>query len=304
MSLKSPMIIVELIGGLGNQMFQYALGRRLSHDMGFALKLDVSGFENYALRTYRLGHFNIQEDFATPDERQQFRGRRIHQRARRLLERALPIHWRTIVRERRLYRFDPAILRISSSAYLIGYWQTERYFKAIEHIIRQAFTNKTESDRANQEMAEHIQRVESVSIHIRRGDYVTNPTTHAWHGIVPLDYYHVAADRIAGQVGSPHLFVFSDDPQWACDNLHLGYPMSVVAHNGPEQDYEDLRLMSLCQHHIIANSSFSWWGAWLCANPHKIVYAPARWVTDPRIDTREATPAEWQRLEVIQKEAV
>ncbi|MFN8447792.1 MAG: alpha-1,2-fucosyltransferase [Anaerolineae bacterium] len=192
--------------------------------------------------------------------------------------------------------FEPDFLNTPKDVYLQGYFQNERYFKSIESLIRQDFVVPTPFDSRNGEMAERIRRVQSVSLHIRRGDYATNAETRSIHGLLPLDYYQTAVQHIAKSVDQPHFFVFSDDPVWACDHLRLDFPLTVVDYNGAERDFEDMRLLSLCQHHIIANSSFSWWGAWLCENPDKIVCAPKRWLQDTRYDTDEVVPATWRRI--------
>jgi hypothetical protein len=128
---------------------------------------------------------------------------------------------------------------------------------------------------------------------VRRGDYVQNPVTNARHGLCPLEYYHTAVRTLAAQVPDPQFFVFSDDPDWTQQNLKLPYPTTYVTCNGLERDYEDLRLMSHCRHHIIANSSFSWWGAWLSTFPAKTVLAPSTWFREPPQASRDRVPAGW-----------
>ena len=141
-----------------------------------------------------------------------------------------------------------------------------------------------------------ILAVNSVSIHVRRGDYLTNPVTFQTHGLCDIDYYKKAIDEILDLVDKPHFFIFSDDQSWAKSNIIFGAPTDYVMHNNSLKNYEDLRLMSYCRHHIIANSSFSWWGAWLGNNPEKIVIAPKKWFNDPKIDTTDLIPDTWLRL--------
>jgi hypothetical protein len=143
-------------------------------------------------------------------------------------------------------------------------------------------------------MAVRIAGCNAVSLHVRRGDYVSNPDSSRVHGLCGADYHQAAVRRIAEVVPQPHLFVFSDDPQWAAGNLHLDHPATIVTGNDTRRDYEDLHLMSLCKHHIVANSSFSWWGAWLDTNPDKIVIAPERWFAHEQHDTRDLLPPTWQ----------
>ena len=292
------MVIVRLVGGLGNQMFQYAAGRAVAYRHEVPLKLDISAFERYGLRTCRLHHLNIVESYATPAEVARLARssqNRLVAKLYTIVERCLPYYKRSVFRQR-YDHFDPDILRVSRSVYLTGYWQSEKYFKDIEEIIRREFTIRNDPDAVNQEMAAMINKSTSVSLHIRRGDYVSNPRIRQTHGVCSLDYYEAAVAKLMQFAKDPHFFVFSDDIEWAKQNLKLQYPLTFVSHNGPERDYEDLRLMSLCKHHIIANSTFSWWGAWLSTNRRKIVIAPKRWFSDPDRDSRDLIPESWLRV--------
>src|SRR5262249_55345497 len=141
-----------------------------------------------------------------------------------------------------------------------------------------------------------IQAVMAVGVHVRRGDYAANPVTREWHGLTPLEYYYAAVRQLAACVNNPHFFIFSDDPAWVKRNLHFDYPTTYVTHNAVEKGYEYLRLMSLCKHHIIANSSFSWWAAWLCTYPGQQVFAPAKWINISTFDTSDVALASWHRL--------
>ncbi len=297
------MVIVSLRGGLGNQMFQYALGRRLSILRRTPLKLDITGFERCGPRRYGLNVFYIQEAFATPEEIAAIKGTsqeglvRLAFRIRRKLEREfLPYYRRSTVSEPNVKPFDPNIMKAPRNVYLQGYWQTEKYFAEIQDIIRREFTVKYEQDDRSRELAKEIAGTQSVSIHVRRGDYVTRLGGRGPHIILPIEYYRRAVAKLVEDVSNPHFFVFSDDIEWVRDNFKVEHPVTVVDHNGAEKDYEDLRLMSQCKHHIIANSTFSWWGAWLCANPGKIVMAPQMWFKDPTRDTGELVPAAWHRI--------
>jgi hypothetical protein len=282
------MIIVRLIGGIGNQLFQYAVARHLAEIHKTILKIDLSGFGNYKLRKYYLSPFNIQENFATLEEikvlgvyKQEATGRLIA----RILKKPPKLAPTHILEKH--FHFDPEILRLPDGVYLDGYWQSEKYFKDIEDIIRQEFTVKTSQDSKNKELSELIASCESVSLHIRRGDFVSNFKTKRVHGICDLDYYSRAVKQITQTVNTPYFFVFSDEPEWARDNLKLSYQIKIVDHNGVDKSHEDLRLMSQCKYHIIANSTFSWWGAWLNARPEKIVIAPKKWFNTNKNDTKD-----------------
>jgi hypothetical protein len=289
------MIITRLYNGLGNQLFQYALARRLSLLHNVPLKLDASQIEIYKIRKYSLRAFNIIEDFATEDDIVKIKGRRSIS-FRRLAEKILPYYKRSYIEEQ-FFHFDPNIIMSPKNVYLKGYWQSERYFKDIEDIIRQEFTIKPEPDAINSQIAKIITDANSVSIHVRRGDYVNDNYINKIYCTCSLDYYHEAVETITKRTPHPQFFVFSDNPVWVKKNLIINYKTTYVTHNNAEKDYEDLRLMSLCRHNIIANSSFSWWGAWLNRFPEKIIIAPKRWFTSVvNNDTNDLIPSSWVRL--------
>jgi len=289
------MVIVHLNGGLGNQLFQYAMGRRFAEVHKEKIKLDLTAFESYNLRSYKLNHFNISSDIASPYEIARMK------RKCKSNEAFLSCHFdffyylRKCITEK-YFHFDPKILNLPNNIYLEGYWQSEKYFKDIEKVIRVEFTVSSKPDRENSELLDKITAVQSISLHIRRGDYVMNPATAQLHGICPLLYYQKAIDLVSNEIEKPEVFVFSDDTEWVTNNLKLKIPMTIVSHNGPDQDYEDLRLMTNCKHHIIANSSFSWWGAWLGTNTDKMIIAPEKWFANPKLNTKDLIPESWIRI--------
>lgn len=291
------MIIVRLIGGLGNQLFQYSLGRHLCEIHKTELKIDISGFESYKLHKYSLWAFNIRENCASPEEVKalttpktgiagQLLAKIFHKKPRRA---------KTNIREKKLFSFNPKILKLSDGVYLNGYWQSEKYFADIAGIIRQEATVKFQQTGKDKGLAEMIASTESVSLHIRRGDYVSNPKTKQVHGICGIDYYSRCVEHIIQIVKKPHFFIFGDDPEWARTSLKLPYPNTLVDHNDADKNYEDLRLMSQCRHHILANSSFSWWGAWLNPKEDKLVFAPRRWIAKKKVNFKDIIPARWTK---------
>lgn len=292
------MIITKLIGGLGNQMFQYATGRRAAHINNTLLKLDITGYNNQVgitPRKYMLDIFNIHASIATKEEVSLFN---IHSKNRiqRNLHRIILFFLRRYYIRQKTTGFTTEFLTVPDDSYLDGYWGSEKYFKDIEDIIRKEFTFKSKPDDINQKMINQMKNCDSVSIHIRRGDYVNDKKTNQFHGVCDLDYYIRAIALIAKKVNNPKFFVFSDDPQWAKQNLHLKSPCVYVDHNTGKKDYEDMRLMSKCRHNIIANSSFSWWGAWLNSNKNKIVIAPKKWFNDKSINTKDLIPNSWIKI--------
>jgi hypothetical protein len=293
------MVIVTLEGGLGNQLFQYAAGRALAAARDTELKLDVRPFEHYTLHRYALAPFRIRESFASDDELNAVTGRSIAGPARlwfRIGQRLRPPHRRRILRESHFRPFDPRVLEAPRDVCLQGYWQSERYFEGIRDVLREELGLRSEPGPRTRELEGEIRGVPSVGVHVRRGDYVTDETTRGVHGVMGPGYYRRAAEAIRATVRDPRYYVFSDDPGWARENLELDGPVTHVDHNGPDRGHEDLHLMSLCRHNIIANSTFSWWAAWRNRNPDKIVLAPSRWFRDASLDTRDLIPAGWRRV--------
>ncbi|MFZ4396972.1 MAG: alpha-1,2-fucosyltransferase [Kiritimatiellia bacterium] len=289
------MVIVSLTGGLGNQLFQYAAGRAVALRQRTSLLMDITAFEIYTLRAYRLSNFNIQESIAHTGWLPRLFGRPTN-RYLRSLRRRLPYFWLQRVKERTQFAFDPDIFKNGRHVLLEGFWQNERYFREIAPLLRDEFSLRNQTDRENADMAVTIRNVNAVSIHVRRTDYVMNVRTAQTHGACSAAYYQAAMQMICANVRDPHFFVFSDDAAWAKNNLQFATPVTFVTHNQAERDYEDLRLMTLCRHHIIANSSFSWWGAWLGTNPGRIVIAPKRWFADETVDTSGLVPNGWRKI--------
>lgn len=293
------MIIVKLTGGLGNQMFQYATARRLAEKHSTILKLDISGFEQYKLHRYSLHCFHIWEYPATDNEIKKVCGdNNLFRKVSKKLSsnfKHLPYNNPKILIEKH-FHFDPHILDSLNNVLLDGYWQSEKYFSDIPDVLHREFVIKYQQDPTSAKFAEQIQTTESVSVHVRRTDYVNNSFTNQIHGTCDQKYYAKAVQYVGDQISNPHFFIFSDEPGWARDNLKLGFPTTIVDCNDASRNYEDLRLMSLCKHNIIANSTFSWWGAWLNKNPDKLVYAPKKWFNDSSINTKDLIPDTWIKI--------
>lgn len=293
------MIIVKLQGGLGNQLFQYAAARRLSLLHRTELKFDLSWFAEHSEQRYALGACCVHEAFATPEEIAQLKGtarKGINRLVVRATQKLRPYYMRSVFAEPHLRPFDENILRTPPNLYLEGYWQSEKYFTTISDVIRTEFSFRLPPDERNRAVADRISATESVSVHLRRGDYISDKYAEREHGICGLDYYIKSVEFITKWTKHPHFYIFSDDPSWARQNLSFDSPVDFVDHNVPEKGFEDLRLMILCKHNIIANSSFSWWGAWLNTNAQKIVIAPNQWFKDRALDTRDLLPSAWVRL--------
>lgn len=292
------MIISHVIGGLGNQMFQHALGRSRSLALGAPLRLHVSDFSGYGLHHgFQLGRvFDCDFQLASEQDVMAMLGWRGYRLCRRVLmnRRAAALRGGRFVVEP-YFDYWPGISETTGHCYLVGYWQSEKYFRNIEKAIRADFTFKTPLTEQNTEWASRINNSTAVSLHVRRGDYAANPKTLAVHGLCSLDYYRSAVDFISRHVESPEFFIFSDDIPWVKEHLDIALPCHYIDHNKGADSHNDMRLMSLCRHHIIANSSFSWWGAWLNPRPDKIVIAPRRWFASGR-DVRDLIPEGWMTL--------
>lgn len=285
---KDPgMITTRLHGRLGNQMFQYAAGRALATRLGVPLALDSRGAE---LR----GEGVLTRVFDLP---------LAHPISLPPLKQDAPLRyaaWRLTGRAPRFRReqglgYNPAFETWGDDSYLHGYWQSEAYFAAISDQIRQDFTFPEFSNSQNREMAQQIAGSTAISLHVRRGDYVAL----AAHVLCDQAYYEAALTRILERVeGRPTVYVFSDDPSWAKENLPLPCEKIVVDFNGPDTDFEDMRLMSLCQHNIIGNSSFSWWAAWLNTHKGKRIAGPAHWFGGPKLQNPDILPESWLKISV------
>jgi Glycosyl transferase family 11 len=291
-------IIVEVTGGLGNQMFQYALGKSVSTKLNVPLQLDVSGFERYELHNgFELERiFCIKTDYATNESVRKIMGWQSMPEVRRFLSRKSMAQFRS----KRLIvepynEYCEKINTVTQNVYLSGYWQSEKYFKSIEKLIRNDFSFKIPMDAENLRISSEILSTNSVALHFRRGDYVSNPQTATVHGVCEPEYYRAAIRYIEERVVNPYFFIFSDDIEWVRSNFKIAHPHQYIENNKVDRSFNDLRLMALCQHNIIANSSFSWWGAWLNANNVKIVVAPDRWYTHSR-PAEGHIPEAWIRL--------
>jgi hypothetical protein len=291
------MIIARILGGLGNQLFQYAAGRRLALARQTQLKLDISSYQPFSMRQYLLKAFNLQAEIATAQDLAAVKRTPL----RPWLEPGYRLLRRKILRTAGYIKeltpgFDPAILSLPDQVYLDGYWQSEKYFLDIAETLRRELSRKSPLNPRGRDLAELIQKRNSVSVHVRRGDYAKNKKTKKHHGLLPISYYQQAVDHLNKKVGPAHFFIFSDDAAWCQKNLSLGQPSTVVLPEIPDNPTDDLYLLSLCRHHIIANSSFSWWGAWLCQNKDKMVIAPRQWFNDRQRDSRDVTPVTWEKL--------
>lgn len=280
-------VISRILGGLGNQMFQYAVGRALALKHHSTLYLDATPLAvegSHTPRGYELGCFNIRASvLQAPDDWAHLRSVPFQS-----LQETGP-------------RYMPELLRAPANCVLSGYWQSERYIQNIRPILLQDFALRHQADAETLAWADRIRTPrhghQSVMLHVRRGDYISNPSAAAHHGSCGVAYYQSALAQLQARHGDLEVFAFSDDPDWVQTHLAHLAPLHVVSQHGHggRANHLDMWLMRQCRHHVIANSSFSWWAAWLGETPESTVVCPARWVQTPSFDTRDVTPSRWLR---------
>ena len=290
------MIITKLKGGLGNQLFQYSTGRALSLRTGSQLKLDISDYADQSQietpRTFELARYKISAGISTAAETEMFISK---YKTRSALDKLLGKIRADGYLEEKSFKFDPKILRSTGSVYLNGFWQSEQYFKAFRKQILEDLQLVNKPDHKNIVLSNNINSTNSVSLHIRRGDY-TKKTAKEVHGALGLNYYQNAIKHFEINTIEPVFYVFSDDLNWAQENLKANSPIVFVDANDVNHGHLDMLLMSICNHNIIANSSFSWWGAWLNNNNSKVVIAPKQWFRNSPADTSTLIPNSWMKF--------
>jgi hypothetical protein len=291
------MVVSNIIGGLGNQMFQYAASLAIVRKSGAQLKLDTSNFQGYELHHgYELRRvFDINTPIASREEVESILGWKSNSFIRKLYRRIFKGMVQSNYVIEPTFTYWANVYQLADMAYLEGYWQSEKYFAEIASEVRERFTFKVALEDKNLELSHLINTSNSVGLHVRRGDYVSNTANSKVYYQCSMDYYNRAIESVAKAVNNPVFFVFSDDIKWAKDNLNVDYEFVFIDHNRGEGSYVDMQLMSLCKHNIIANSTFSWWGAWLNTNPKKIVYSPKEWFVNGR-SSDDLIPEYWNRI--------
>lgn len=300
------MITTVINAGTGNQLFQYAVAKSLAKDLNADMYINILEYTSFFFITnrkkherYNLGHFNIKENFISSYDKNNlfFLFNLIASKLNIQLNFKMKF-----IREKNLFKNFDTFKEISSiinnfsntdNVYLTGFFMDERYFIHNENIIREDFKIITPPSEENKEIIKKISSQNAVALCVRRGDYL-NPFWKAQSGFCTLNYYNEAIDLISKKVDNPIFYIFSDDPQWVKENIKLNYPTNYMDHNGVDEDYEDLRLMSLCKHFIIGNSSFHWWGAWLSDNKNKFVITPNPWHKSYTLP--DIVPSNWIKL--------
>jgi len=295
------MIIVRLRGGLGNQLFQFAAAHALAVHKGADLRSDLYTYTKHPLRKYELHNFNIDLPEATRDEVHQFTGSNLV--ARYLNKKNNYFNCPNVFAQPH-YHFYEDFFSLPVPIYLSGYWQSEKYFLNVSDALRKMITPSKPLDPKNADLVSTVQSCDSVAVHIRRSDY----TQTGFFKTMDLDYYRRAFEAIGKKISNPRYFIFSDDIAWSRQQLSDLKDVTFVDHNKGDHSFKDLLVMSACRNQVIANSTFSWWAAWLNPSANKTVIAPQTWFHNTWLakkepvypsryyNTRDLIPAGWIRL--------
>ena len=277
--------IVGVSGGLGNQLFQYAAGRTIALRTDSQLQLDLSFYNKGRHRTFELDKLPVEAEFIRSAE-----GFSATRHCQSLFRKAFRTE--KTYREPH-YHYDRRFESVQSPVTLEGYFQSERYFASHAAFIRAELAIPEPQDAESQNLARQMAEVTPTALHIRRGDYVTSPKNRQLFASCPIDYYRQAMEQIPG---NGPVFVFSDDTDWVKQNLPAVKPLVFSAANSLRPALADLWLMTQSHHHIIANSSFSWWGAWLAGAQKGLTIAPRKWFNDAAVNDSDLIPDHWIRL--------
>lgn len=291
------MVVVQITAGLGNQLFQYAAARSISLRTKQPLYLDLAYYSRKPNRAYRLAAYQLPANVATEIELENFftvfhklpciKGLIFR------FNKLLPFSWKRIVQEGSPH-FDARLSKIKRSTYLSGFWQCDRYFAEHAQVIRRELILPTSIPQCYLPLLAQIMSSNSVGLVVRRGDYLGIPNTQ---GICTLGYYRRALAAIAETVPDYRVFVFSDDIPWCRENFRWIKNVDYISNETPDRPEEHLRILSKCNHFILANSSYAWWGAWLGEHPKKLVVGPEKWM-QKSTGLGEILPNDWRKISI------
>jgi len=293
-------IICNLNGGLGNQMFQYAFAKSLSIETNQELKISINDIISDKNRNFELSEvFGIRCNLASNKEilivSKCLAFSKITKKLAYFISRHFNINFLLLTDIKENFSEIIRIVLNSKHTYLLGYWQNASLFELNRDIILKEFTFKLDINKYYLNVLSEIQNTNSVSIHVRRGDYVTNKKAMKYHGLIGMEYYEKATNYMISILPEVHFFVFSDDISFVKKEFSfLTRNVTIVDSSKSNHNALDLLLMSNCKNNIIANSSFSWWGAWLNSYNKKIVIAPNNWFTNQ--DSTKLIPNTWIRM--------
>lgn len=288
-------VYIKLSGGLGNQLFQYAIGKFLALQNSCDLILDTNWYQSIPMgstpRSILIDQLKINAKYIDSSGQPELL---INSPPHNLLKK---IFKKKVTKEKNNLAYDPSLLNLNIPIYLDGYWQSYKYFEKIRHIL----INEVTPIKIGAQYEKFIDVLKgstnSVMLHIRRGDYVSSPSASVIHGTLGMSYYECAIHNIEKNIKNPIFFVFSDDIDWCRKNLPKNINVTFIEpYQGYASPIDELYLMKMCQYHIIANSSFSWWGAWLSQNQEKVVYAPKNWFANQQLGLEDLIPRDWQLI--------
>jgi len=287
------MIVVKLQGGLGNQMFQYAMAKAMAklHVSSFELDLDflldrTTQAQGFVFRDYDLDVFAITPRIASAGKERTYS-------QPRFLDKILSGFKSKTIYKEQFFHFDQKALSARQDVYLDGYWQSPQYFKSVEKELRTDFKFIHDIEFSSNKLHDDILNTDSICVNVRRADFLTN----SYHGVCGMSYFEPAIHHLASSLSNPKIFIFSDDPQWCLDHFKSKFSMEVVDHSHKGFKFSNqLQLMVACKHFIIPNSTFAWWAVWLSNQKGSKVIAPTRWFADATIDTRDLIPDHWMRF--------
>ncbi len=289
------MVIVKLSGGLGNQLFQVATAKSLANKLSCEFKIDNHFFNDRPNRVFELCNFSLVYQEISTFELY----KTLHLSKYFLLDLITKnnrVYEKNInVFNEKHFQFDPMLYDQNEPVVLNGYWQSEKYFESISSEIRREFVLKNEVHYNSLPISMEISNCNSVSIHLRRGDYLNNPIINSIHGVLSDEYYLNSIEFLKSKTTIDEVFIFSDDVNSANEFIKkYNYGINISAQS--KNALLDFHLLQKCKHNIIANSSFSWWAAWLNSNPNKMVIAPNNWFKDESIITDDLFPKSWKIL--------
>lgn len=309
--MENNKFIVSLNGGLGNQMFQYAYIKALAKRNKKEFLLDFSNFETYKLHNpdkAMILNLNIENNAISKNKLETLKGKKIKTKCPGFLRKVLGVKKYKIVGAKiktikeqigQACIFDKTLFDLKNPTYIEGYFQSEKYFKKIKKDLLKDFLPKDGFSDGYKGVLKEIKdkKHSSISLHIRRGDYISNPETAKIHGgCCPINYYEKAIEFLKNNIKNPKIFIFSNDLKWVKENIKTDVPMIFVDCATEKTPYEDIWLMANCNHNIIANSSFSWWGAWLNENNNKIVIAPKKWFNKEDMGFKDIYSEDWKKI--------
>ena len=289
------MIVVRLYGGLGNQLFQYSAARKLAIKLNCEVILDTSEFDKPRIfgtkREFELMNFQIAGRLPTNIEE-----KKIRIQLHKVFGKMPFVRPYSFLKEKSLYKFDERFNRVNGRIYMDGYWQSYKYFENIRDVLINEFQPNFQISQIAKNFYSEMKDVNSVALHVRRGDYVSDIKTATYHGICGLEYFNAAIKIIKSKIDRPVFYIFSDDIEWASKYIKIEsekyFMNNHVMKFSPSQD---LLLMASCKHQVIANSSFSWWSAWLNNNKSKFVIYPGDWLKNSRVDLSDLIPNDWHK---------